>query len=510
MSSPLSRDATVLMPRRPRWLCAIEGVGHPRAAMLLWGLAIGFVGALVLLAVTPLHWRHVYTRGPELQASMVMLSHGGPLLLARQGSTGSYYAVGFGDALGTYVFIPLLSQLFGVAEPMEMVRYLYVALVGLTAAIYPVVFYRLTHSLFAGLAAPFMLLVCMMSLGFLDIYWVPAWGMLALLPVLYLTACDWRWFSLPALVALSLAGGWVSSIRNDSGLGIAIAAAIVLLLRRWQWWRALMGLALLVLAYMSIATFLIAPIRAHREQWLGHRRLVGSYTSSHPLWFPLYAGLGYLPNDLGVRYGNGVGAGVEQKAAGVPFLSAHYEAKVRSAYFRFVREHPLEYLRQYGAKAFVTTADTALYLLFVVLTMPAMLLLGAGRGMRRRWVLLTLPPLLVTFLPTMVAIPNQGYEEGLYGTVGVLGILGLCWALGQLEGAARTGGSARSALAELRASLEDRRGLPWRSIRISGAALAALILLAVGGHFVRRDAERWQGGSSGVLIDDGQGLGRAA
>ena len=478
--------------------------------MLLWGLVIGLVGVLVLLAVTPLHWRHVYTRGPELQASMAMLNRGGPLLLARQGLTGPYYAVGFGDALGTYVFIPLLSQLFGVTEPMEMVRFLYVALVGLTAAAYPLVFYRLTDSLLAGLAAPLMLLVCMMSLGFLDIYWVPAWGMLALLPALYLIARDWRWFSLPGLVGLSLAGGWVSSIRSDSGLGIAIAAAIVLLLRRWRWWRALAGLALLVLAYTSIATFVIAPIRAHREQWLGHRRLAGSYTTSHPLWFPLYAGLGYLPNDLGVRYGAGVGPRIERKAAGVPFLSAHYEAGVRNAYLRFVGEHPLEYLRQYGAKAFVTTADTALYLMFVVLTMPAMLLLGAGRGMRRRWVLLTLPPLLVTFLPTIVAIPDQGYEEGLYGTVGVLAILGLCWALGRLEAAACAGGGARPALARLRAALEDRRGLPRLSIRISGAAFAALILLAVGAHFVRREAERWQGGSSGVLIDDVRAPGRAA
>jgi hypothetical protein len=477
--------------------------------MMLWGLLAGLSAVFLFFAVAPHAWPILPERARNLRAALTMIEQGGPLLLARgpsiHGAPGPLQPAGISDDEGLYVYLPLLCRLFGVADPVSMLRYLYIALSALAVTIYPLVFYRLTRSLVAGIAAPLILLACILSMGFNDIYWIPAWGMLTLLPLIYLLVQRWPRFGLLALVALCVAASWLSSIRSQSGLPVAIAAVIVLLARRWRWWRSLPALALLAVAYISVTTLLFGAIRAHREHWLGSRTIGKSEAVAHPLWHTVYIGLGYLPNDYGLHYRDGVaGKLLQREDPGAPSFSALEATVLRRAFFAFARRHPLEVVRQYAAKALVSAADAAPYLIVVLLTMPAMLLLGPERRIRRRWFLITLPAILIALLPAMVAIPLQGYEEGLYGAVGVLGIVGLCWALERGEASARARGGLRPALRALRAELSVARRLRgplWRSVRISCALVAGLVVLSVGAHFVRRSAERWEGYSSGVLVD---------
>jgi hypothetical protein len=490
---------------RPRWLLALDAVGRPNAMMLVWGLVIGLLGALALLASSPQHWLIESRKAADLRASMAVLKHGGPLLLGREAHTGKYYAVGVTDDEGIYVYLPLLSRFFGVADPVAMLRYSYVALMGLTTSIYPIVFYKLTRSRLAGLAAPVLLLLCVRSFRFVDIYWIPAWGMLTFLPLIYLLARDWPRFGLLSLAALSLVASWLTSIRSEAGLPIVIAAAIVLLARRWRWWRVLPALALLAVTYISINTFMLSAIRAHREHWLGSSALGREQPTSHPFWHTVYIGVGYLPNSYGLKYFDTTAIDrVRRVDPNVRYLSPRYETILREAYFGLVRDHPVWVASQYAAKALVATADTAPYLLLVLLTMPAMLLLGPERRIRRRWVMLTLPALIIMFLPSLVAIPLQTYEQGLYGVVGLLGILGLCCVLERVEAQGRAAGGVLVLLRALPgawSASRRRRGPLWRSVRISWVTLTALVALSVGAHFARRSSERWRDRPSGVLID---------
>jgi hypothetical protein len=509
MISPHRSVNVVVAPKRARWVSAIYGVRHQHAIMGLWGLLVGLAAAFIFFVVAPHAWPILPDRARNLRAALAMLEQGGPLLLERapgiHGVRGSLQPAGISDDEGLYVYLPLLSRLFGVADPVSMLRYLYIVLYALTVAIYPLVFYRLTRSLVAGIAAPLVLLACVLSMGFNDIYWIPAWGMLTLMPLIYLLVQQWPRFGLPALVALCVAASWLSSIRSQSGLPVVIAAAIVLLTRRWRWWRALPALALLAVAYISITTLLFGAIRANREHWLGSRRIDKSEAAAHPLWHTVYIGLGYLPNNYGLHYSDRIaGELLQREDPGAPSFSALEATVLRRAFFAFVRKHPLEVVRQYAAKALVTTVDAAPYVMLMLLTMPAMLLLGPERRIRRRWFLITLPAIVIAFLPAMVAIPLQGYEEGLYGAVGALGIVGLCWALGRGEASARTRGGLRPALSALRGELSVARRLRgplWRSVCISCALVVALVALSIGAHFVRRSAERWEGYSSGVLVD---------
>jgi hypothetical protein len=490
---------------RFQWSPEAKAIGHPRATLALWGLAVALLATLALISITPRAWPMNDGRGIRLRDSMTVLEHGGPLLLGRHGPQGHLYAVDFGDDEGIFVYIPLLSRLFGVADPVSMLRYLYIALVALTAAFYPMIFYQLTRSLLAGIAAPLMFLVCILSMGFFDLYWIPAWGALALFPLIFLLARDWPRFGLLAIAAISLAASWLSSIRGYSGLGIALAAAIVLLLRRWQWWRLLPALVMLAIIYISINTFVFSAIRADRDHRLGSAAKTVDLTTGHTLWHTAYAGLGYLPNKYGLRFLDSVSvARVEREAPGTPFLSSHYETVIRKAYFSFLGEHPLEALRQYAGKLIVTIADAFPYLLIVLLTLPAALLLSPDRRMVGLWSLLAIPGVIAGILPILLALPMQWYELGHYGVIGVVGIIGSCELLKLVEMAARAPSGVQLRPAGVRAfvnALTYSRTPGWRSVRVSMLAVAMLIALAYCGYLVRQEANRWQGGPSGVLME---------
>jgi hypothetical protein len=494
----MSASSPALGLRRARWLAAVEAVQRPRVAMLLYGLAIGLVSALVLLAVVPHEWSIMQSRSSGMRASLAVLQEGGPLLAGRHGLKGAYYPVALGDDPGAYTYFPLLGHLFGGVDPVVIMSYFYVVAVASLAAAYPLLFYGLTRSILAGIAAPVMLLICMVTIGFIDIYWIPAWGMLALLPSLYLLARRRPRSGLPAMVAIALVAGWLSSIRSNSGLGVLLGAAILLLLRRWRWWRVLPALALLAAAYMVTSTFIFTAIREHRDQRLGVTSMADDKITQHPLYHTAYIGLGYLPNSYGIRFKDGVAfARVQRVAPGTPYLSPRYEATIRNAYYGFVRAHPLETLRQYGAKALVAIANTGPYLLLVLLTLPAMLLLGSDRRLVRLWSLLTLPALLIAFLQPLVAIPAHTYTEELLGVLGALAILGVCRALAYAEQTARERGSLYFGPVELRAAwithYASTRAPFRRSVKISAVAIAVLALICTSGYFVRERANRWQG-----------------
>ncbi len=500
----VSASSTAATLRRPRWLSTVEGIRRPRVLMLLWGLVIGLVAALALLAIVPHVWTIMESRSSGMRASLAVLKEGGPLLVGRHGVNGAYYPVAMGDDPGTFTYFPLLGYLFGGVDPVVILSYFYVVAVAFVAAAYPLIFYRLTGSVLAGLAAPLMFLVCMVSIGFEDVYWIPAWGMLTLLPPLFLLARDRSRFGSVALVAIALAAGWLSSIRSSAGLGIVVIAGIVLVLRGRRWWRVLPVLAVLALAYMSTSTFIFTAIRAHRDHVLGVKTMTDDGMTQHPLYHTAYIGLGYLHNDYGIRFKDEVAAHrVEQLAPGEVYQSHAYEETIRRAYFDFVKAHPVEALRQYGAKVVVAVADAGPYLLLVALTMPAMLMFGPARRIRRLWALLALPALLIAFLQPMVAVPTQPYEEQLFGVLGVLGIVGLCWSLERAESRARERGGLPFALAGLRAAWSTRaaqRRPVSRCIRITTAAVAVLVLFCAAGYFIRQSADRWQGIPSGVLM----------
>jgi hypothetical protein len=484
-----------------RLVLALERQSRPVLVLVAWGIVIGIVGALALIVITPADWPIQSSRSGALRDSLTMLNHGGPLLLGRHGATGKLYAVGSGDDLGIYVYLPWLAHVFGTSDPVHLIRFAYAVMFGLTAALYPLWFRRLTGSMLAALVAPIVVLFCARSLGYNDIYWLPAWGSLTLVPpllVLAKTRGRWAWLW---LIVIAFVAGWLQSMRSESGLGAAVSAVIVLFMLRLRWWRVILVLAAMALAYVSISSFLIPSLEHHRDHVAGVN-LTNGETQAHPFWHPMYLGLGYLPNDYGIRF-NDTGAAnrVQRDAPGTVYLSQKYESVLRKAYFKTVGAHPLAVLGQYAAKAWVTLADTAPYLLLIALTLP-MLLRRARRRDLWLWLLLIAPTFVLTFVPTLVAIPFQVYEEGLYATVGLIAILGIGLLVAEFSELLAEAGALGPALRQFGGAITARLRSPASRPSLAAAGvLVALIVLVGTAHIIRRDAERWQGSSSGVLID---------
>ncbi len=493
--------------RLARSIAAIEACPRPRLVLIVWGLAIAVLGGLALFASSPADWPIMGSRSTGLRDSLAVLKQGGPLLTGRHGGVGSFYPVGAGDDLGIYVYLPWLANVLGVSDPVSLLRDGFAVMFAVAAAVYPVCFWRLTNSVLAGLAAPVVMLFCARSLGFNDIYWLPAWASLALLPPLLVLSERRGRHAWIGLVVIAFTAGWLNTMRSSSGVGVALAALIVLFMLSMRWWRKVAVLVLMVVAYISIGMFAITAIREHRDHRLGVS-LSANHPQSHPFWHPAYLGLGYLPNNYHIRFLDSIAlARVEHDAPGTAYLSSKYESVLRKAYFETVRDHPFEVLGQYAAKAWVTLADTGLYLLLVLLTLPALRSLWLKRRLGR-WLLLIVPSLLVMFAPTLLAIPLQVYEEGLYAAVGLVAIIGISFTIAEFSVAIRSVGALRPALGiALRGGSESwPSGSGVRSKKMGpGLAVAlsvvALLILMASAHFIRRDADRWQHTTSGVLID---------
>jgi hypothetical protein len=471
----------------------VEGVSRPVALLLCWGVAAGVLAAILLQATAPRPWLIETSRAAELRDSLAILNHGGPLLLGRH-PTGQLYAVGVTDDQGLFVYIPWLAHLLGLSDPVSLVRSAYVGMFAFTAALYPLMLWRLSRSVLAGLLAPIPLLFLVRSLGYVDLYWIVPWSSLTLLPVVYLLAeARLRPVTLSAAaVGLALAAGWITSLRSQVGLGILIPIAVVVLLRRWRWWRVGAVLVLMLAAYWSTASLVTAEVRAHRDARIGTTALSRDQPAGHPFWHTLYIGLGFLPNPYGIRYRDEIAQTlVQQRAPGTRFVSSRYETILRHAYLSILRRNPGEFARQYGAKVLVTVADCVPYLLAIALTMPWMLISGPRRRRRLLWLALTVPTLIITFAPPIMAIPQQMYEQGLYGTLGLLGIIGSSSIVERFVAFARAG--------EMR-----RRGSSRKLWMVSGISVAAILVLApitLSAHPVRREAEAWQGIPFENLID---------
>ncbi|HEY6010381.1 MAG TPA: hypothetical protein VIX18_02840, partial [Nitrospirota bacterium] len=60
-----------------------------------------------------------------------------------------------------------------------------------------------------------------------------------------------------------------------------------------------------MVAYLSIATFAFAGIRAYRDHVVGWQGFDNGNTQ-HPFWHNAYIGLGYLPNRYGIVWNDSI------------------------------------------------------------------------------------------------------------------------------------------------------------------------------------------------------------
>jgi hypothetical protein len=418
---------------------------HLRLA--IYGLIAAVLGGLALWLIAPDRWPLMGSRNSELTAAIDAREAGEPPLVGlRAGADGENkrFAVGTTDDQGIYLFAPLLGGLLGADDPADSVKLLWVLLFALAIAAAPSLYRRLLGSTAAAAVAPVALFLAVVSLRMNDIYWVPAWAALALLPPLILLDRHRpsRW--LAWVLLLVVAASFASSIRSNAGLPIALGAVFVVTTARVASWRRGLGVLAVVIAYISISVLGLAAVREYRDHHVAGGQLGRGQPTAHPFWHAAYLGLGYLPNDQGIRFRDDIAlAHAREETPGVQYPSTEYEHTLRKLTLEFVRSEPLSVAETVGQKLIVVIKDGALYLCPLALLLPFLLLLGDERRERRRMAAFVAPAVLINLLAPLLTIPyypyKLPYEVGLWGSLNVLTLLAVLWVTSDLEAGRRLG-----------------------------------------------------------------------
>ncbi len=392
---------------------------------LAWGFLWTVVGGLILYLLAPNPWPVQPSRATELRASLSVLDHGGPALLGYRPGTHVPYAIGYSDDQGIYVLVPLLSHWLGQSDPIAVLRWLWIAAWTSTLLLSAVVFRSLLRSRWAALLAPPTLLVGILSFGFGDIYWVTAWIVVTFMPLLILLARGTPRRPWLALVLIALVAGVVTTIRSNTGLSVALAAAAVAAMAGGRRTLRTAAIAAVALAYLTPNWIVLPTIRAHRDHRIGVD-LSADAPTSHPLWHSLYIGLGYTSNRYGIHYEDGYAIAAAQEAdPGVRYLSPAYASALHKQVNALVQHNPGFVARVEAQKALVELSHAGRYILLLALLLPGAIAARGQARLRPSELALVLPALLIGALPAIVAVPHRDYELTLLAPLCALGLLAI-------------------------------------------------------------------------------------
>ena len=476
-NAPLSRGAAFV-----RRLDRNEGRTR---RLLAFGFVVALLGTFELSRVHPAPWTLQGTRIQGLQSALAALNQGAPILTGVLPGSDTLVRAGGGDDQGLYLVVPWLAHTLGWADPVNLLRWIALLAFGLVVAIYPWLIRELSGSTLAGVLSPFVLLIGLWLLPLGDIYWIAAWVILALLPIVLLLDRRWPRHGLLVLLGLLVLASLASAIRSQAGLPILVGAVLVLVRRPWSGWARTGAIVLCVVAYLSVSVFGMAAARAERDHELHGRVVAGDTGTGHPFWHTTYIGLGYLPNDWDIRYYDAIAyRDVLREDPKARFLGPAYGHILRHRYFKLVSSQPLFALKDYGAKLLVSLRPATPALLALALATPWLLLVDARRRRWRRDALFLVLAAAIGLASPLLATPDGSYLLGWLGAVLLAVILAGAAILAEWRSPEGLGQLMRSPRRLRRAP----RGL------VAGSVAAAVVAIVIGvaiAPAIQDSAQHW-------------------
>ncbi len=282
-------------------------------------------------------------------------------------STGLYTGLHrlFDQNATMYLYLSHLGKMLGT-DAVYTFYYTQLALVCVCAAVYPVIFYRISHSLpVALLSILFFRLYAPYSLYLMnDSYYIYAWMTFISLPVLFFLFRD-KWNNRNYIwVALLLGVMSVSNIFRSS-VGLAIAASLIVLMlikiivpsvKEKNYGTMALGLLVCFLAVAGQSFFTSTIPHAYQSMTDQPRVL--------PIkgpWHTLYVGLGWEENPLGLEYLDGCGYAGREHLLNDPgegyyicVESPEYMEEMKSVYFDAVFSDVGFFFTSYIRKGFTS------------------------------------------------------------------------------------------------------------------------------------------------------------
>ncbi len=345
-------------------------------------------------------------RQHELASALAGLRATGVPLVGLDG--GRLVAAGASDAPGLYTCVPLIARALGISLPAATT--LFLGTIVLAGAAFGIAgWVRFARGGFARAFGTLgILAVSAMALVIGDSYTVGAAVVLGGVPMLL---ARWRrsaagpWWA--TAVVLGLVAGAASTIRNGSGLPVAVFAGALLLAGVPVPWRRRLALAGVLVAAMLVPALGARALMARRDAYLA-ARVPGFQppVRGHVFWHTAYIGFGFLSNNRGLLYRDEVGmARVAAVDPSATLASERYEAILRGEVLRLVAHSPGYVARTLAAKLGILGGYLVLF---------ANLGLFAARRRRQRDAadLAFAAALAIAALPGLIAIPVLQYLEG--------------------------------------------------------------------------------------------------
>jgi hypothetical protein len=355
-----------------------------RLLLVLYGVAVASIGVIVL--DNDIHGASAGLssyRLRQIDASISVLQGHGPPLTS-SGDPQTAHPIAVDDDRGGFVYLPLVAYLLHTRDVEAILKWTFIIFFAPLLLFFPLVFYEITSSLAAAIAAPLLLLGHTVFLRTSAFFWMPAWANLLLLPLLLLLNRRWRQWFLWLLIPLAVVASFASSVRANAGLGFIIGAIILIVVRASQWRVRLSMIALVLLAYLSVGSFAMHAIQVQRDQIIGHD-FTSPYPNGHPLWHNLYMGLGYIKNPYGIRIKDAAAvAAAKKEDPAAEFPTQRYESALRKLYFRMLEHHPGFVAHDYAVKAGVVAASAVSWFPALIVLVPILLLVGDPGARRRR------------------------------------------------------------------------------------------------------------------------------
>lgn len=338
------------------------------------------------------------------------------------------------DDIGIYILIPKIASLLSI-DIKTTIAFFFPSLMFLACCFNIWGFINLFRSWQArSIAIAGSLLLAKISLTSMDVYCAPAALALALTPwTLYYLQKEISFGSHIFFLLAGLACALSHYIRGHSGTAFLLFIGVLLILNdKFSLRDKIISLGILVLGFAIVFSYFTTCL--YQYQTFIHENLpqYAWVQPHHPFWHTIYAGLGFISNDLNLAF-NDTAPGERvfaidptfktSTSAGqwdIPLSHQKYEAILRNEVLHLMKNHTFYIIRVLVAKIGLLLFYLLLFAnlgIFFVSCLPSTFI--AAFGVALCW----------SALPGLLAIPNFLYLTGYTTLAGLVGLISLGMAI---------------------------------------------------------------------------------
>ena len=253
----------------------------------------------------------------------------------------SVFPSGISDDIGMYYFIPKIVRFFGISLEQAINLFFYGMIIG-ALVIGLIGFFLLSKSWFFRIIATGALSLFYYSAcrGMTDVYLVLASIAIGIVPLTLYFIRNNR-LTVPFCVFTCLSGigiGTAHYIRAFSSVAVFIFLALTIFLCLSVSFKKKLVLWGLLLSGTAFPFFHFNAVLEQRNKYLGQK--YNNYESRHVFWHSLYAGFGFLNNDLGIAWDDSTVINtIKKNAPNVVYPTQEYESAVKTEFFKLIRHH---------------------------------------------------------------------------------------------------------------------------------------------------------------------------